>query len=201
MKRTAALDAASTLGRMFGAGADRVAELASWIERQMSCESCLADAVAELLKRLERFPAPKQVLAAYLDVNQTAAHAAHMTTSARQVEVGRIEAFWRQEAPRLIAAHVDTDALASWIAAEMWASGTVEATSDAVVAELDEGRSVFVITARSRSAKSGDPTPEQVGEMFWAARQAATIPLIELDEATWNDRVERIGQAMSWGPA
>lgn len=191
MKQAVALDVASTLGRMFGASPDRVSELARWISEQMSCEVCLADALADMLRRLERFPAPKTVLAAYLDVNQTPAHAAHIATTARQAEVGRLEAFWRKDAARECARVVGDARLGAFIAAEMWSSGTVEPTREAVAQELAEA------PTWTRTRK-GIPTDEQVAEMFWAARQAATVPLIDLDEATWNDRVDRLGKAMAW---
>lgn len=197
MKRTDADEIAKTLARMFGVptDAERTRELAGYMERTLSCALCAAEMATLLYERIERFPTGKHVLPVYNEVNTSARHQGHLSVSRAQHDAGIIEAFWRKDAPRLISAYVDTDVLASWVAAEMWSSGVIQPTAAAVTAELEAG-SMFVLTARHRR---GEPTPEQVGEMFWAARQAATTPLVELDEATWNERVERIGLAMSWG--
>lgn len=194
MNAAVAIDVAAQLGRMFGANADRTTELARWIERQTTCEACVRAATEELLAGLDRFPAPKQVIASYRSVNTSPAHIGHLTTSSKELEVGRIEAFWRKEAPRVIAGYVETDLMASWIAAEMWSSGAFPPDAGAVRTEM-ESNSTFVITA---NARTGTPSAEQVGEMFWAARQAATTRLIDLDEAAWQERMRRLGEALAW---
>ena len=198
MKPSDAEDIAKTIGRMFGVPveSERVDELKKYMVNAMSCALCAGEMATLIYERQERFPTGKNVLPVYREINESARHQGHLSMTSVEHQVGIIEAFWHKDAARLIHAYVPDDNTASWIAAEMWSSGTVDASEQSVKAELETpGGSMFV---RAAIARPGRPSDEQVAAMFSAARQAATTPLIELTEAQWKARTDRIGMAMKW---
>ena len=92
--------------------------------------------------------------------------------------------------PRMCSETFGNDRVGAFVAAEMWNSAVVDATTAAVAAEL-EAPSIWI------RGRTGEPSEHQITLMFDAARQAATFPLVELDEPTWNARCDAIGEAQA----
>lgn len=186
MREAEAFDIANSLGRMFGASADRIASLAGYIERQMDCALCLADGLETLFRNVERFPAPKHVLAVYREANESPRHAMHLSQTARSVEVGKIESFWHTEGARAIQVKVGDHNLALFIAAQMWWQRVLP-ESDYVAAEI-ASTDVWENGARDFITGRGGLTSGLIDAAFRRARKAAT----EGDKAVTKDELNLV---------
>jgi hypothetical protein len=172
VREAEALDAANSLGRMFGASDSRIAALAGYIERQMDCALCLAEGLETLFRNVERFPAPKHVLAVYREANESPRHAMHQGQSARATEVGRIETFWHTEGCKAVERVVGDHQLALFIAAQMWWQ-RVPPETDYVAAEMAL-TDVWEIGARNFTTSQGGVTQPLIDAAFRRARKAAS---------------------------
>lgn len=195
MNRKGAQDCAETLAKMYGIDvkSPRVEELTRWMVNQLTCALCMAEATTDLYETVDRFPTGRQIIPAYNRVNTSAAHQGHLDISSEQHRVSVLETFWHHDAAKLCAGALGNDRVGAFIAAEMWNSHAIAPTAEVVLAEITGAPSIWV------RGRVGEPTDEQIRLMFDAARQAATLPLIELTAEQWEQRCELIGAAQDWG--
>ena len=135
------------------------------------CRLCLEITCRKAAQTAQRMPSPAAIIAGYNDV-YTNDHAHHLGATDREVRVGKLEAFWRSDAVRLILPHADGDRdLASFVAAQMWWS-RIHPTFDDVDFALENP--LWIEAARTFLR---DRDVASMTEKAWTrARMAATTP-------------------------
>ena len=140
---------------------DRAAAFIEVLVDHARCSNCVIWAIDDALANRRSLPTPAILLEHYTKGYELVHHH-HIRLKPGQVDVGSIEAWWRQKAKRVIEEYLPdpvNSALALAIVGQMWSSGYVTRDERHVREEMDEHGTMY-INAMTAFINGGSPPVE-----------------------------------------